>query len=208
MRVTGQNVRDRRVQRTQRQLQDALRTLLLQKPLDEIAVLDITEAANVNRATFYDHYADKFDLLNALIAADFTELLERRNVCFDGTCASGLAAIVLAVGDYLEQIHRDKPECERHAPSGPLIDQAITLAVHKVVLDGLETGALPVTVPPEVFASMLSNSIYGGVRQWLSLRDWRVEEEALLALVPVLQSILQNLRAPAAVQPGHPEPAA
>ena len=190
MRQPGQNGKDRRVQRTQQLLQGGLRTLLGQKPMEEIAVLDITEAANVNRATFYDHYADKLDLFNALIAAEFQELLERRNICFDGSCGSGLAAIVLAVGDYLEQIHGDKPACTRHAASGPLIDAAITLAIRRILLNGLENKAISIAVPREVFASMLSGTIYGAVKEWLSSRQWKMEEEALLLLVPLIQPLL------------------
>lgn len=186
----GQNLKDRRVQKTQRLLQVSLRALLRQKPIEEIAVLDITEAANVNRATFYDHYADKLDLFNALIAAEFQELLERRNICFDGSCGSGLAAIVLAVGDYLQQIHGGSPECTRHAASGPLIDAAITLAIRRIMLDGLENRAISIAVPREVFASMLSGTIYGAVKEWLSSRQWKMEEEALLLLVPLIQPLL------------------
>jgi len=39
------------------------------KSFDEIAVQDIAEAATVNRATFYDHYTDKYALLEAMVAA-------------------------------------------------------------------------------------------------------------------------------------------
>jgi AcrR family transcriptional regulator len=188
--VPEPNVRDRRVQRTQRLLQDSLRALLQQKPFDEIVVLDITEAANVNRATFYDHYADKLDLFNALIAADFRQLLELRNVCFDGTCASGLGAILLAVGDFLEQLHKDRRQCTRHSATGPLIDAAITLAIRKILLDGLTTSQQPEAPPQEIVASLLSGAIYGAVKQWMSSREWRVDEQGLLTLVPLIQPLL------------------
>lgn len=193
---------DRRTQRTQRLLQDALRTLLAQRPFDEIAVLDITEKADVNRATFYDHYTDKFDLFNAVIAADFRELLERRNVCFDETCSSGLAAIVLAVGDYLEQIHRDKPTCSQHPATASLIDAAITLAVRQVVVDGMQNKGIAAPVPPEVFASMLSGAIYGAVKQWLSARDWHMDEEGLRTLIPLMPVRLPEHLQPELNRPG------
>ena len=53
---------DPRVIRTRRYLQDALLTLLTDKPLQSITVKDITDEATLNRATFYLHYTDKFDL--------------------------------------------------------------------------------------------------------------------------------------------------
>ena len=54
---------DPRIRRTRQLLQDALRKLLDQKGFDDITVQDITEAATLNRATFYAHYPDKFALL-------------------------------------------------------------------------------------------------------------------------------------------------
>jgi len=54
---------DRRVQRTQQALYDALTTLILEKRYDKITVQDIIERANVGRSTFYAYFLDKEDLL-------------------------------------------------------------------------------------------------------------------------------------------------
>ena len=58
-----QQRQDRRSQRTQQALMEALIALLAVKNYDEISVNDIVERANVGRATFYAHYQDKDDLL-------------------------------------------------------------------------------------------------------------------------------------------------
>jgi AcrR family transcriptional regulator len=55
---------DRRVQRTRKLLQEALIELTIWKGFAAVTVRDITEYAEVNRATFYRHYQDKFDLLD------------------------------------------------------------------------------------------------------------------------------------------------
>ena len=49
---------DPRVQRTRKLLEDAFKSLLAERPSDEISVGDITRRAKVNRATFYAHYKD------------------------------------------------------------------------------------------------------------------------------------------------------
>lgn len=54
---------DRRVRRTQRQLRDALASLIREKPYDAIAVREILDRADVGRSTFYTHFADKDELL-------------------------------------------------------------------------------------------------------------------------------------------------
>lgn len=212
MPLPDHSVRDPRMKRTRQLLQDGLRKLLRQKPLDEIFVQDIAEAATVNRATFYDHYADKFELFNSLIAADFQKLLEQRNVFLDGSCVSGLGAVVLAVGDYLQQLHRDHAACTRPESSGPVIDAAITLAIRNIVLDGLEKQSPPLTLPRDVAASLVSGAIYGAVKQWLSKKNWRADEEDLLSVVPLVLPLLETRgaqdRAAAIkddVAPSHPD---
>lgn len=54
---------DRRVQRTRKLLQDALIALILEKGYDDVLIQDITDRANLSRATFYLHFQDKEDLL-------------------------------------------------------------------------------------------------------------------------------------------------
>ncbi|MFZ4452432.1 TetR/AcrR family transcriptional regulator [Salibacterium aidingense] len=58
---------DRRVKRTRRLLKNALLELIHKKGFNAITVRDLTEKADVNRATFYQHYHDKFDLLDQAI---------------------------------------------------------------------------------------------------------------------------------------------
>ena len=54
---------DRRVQRTRALLQDALIALMMEKGYEAATVQDIIDRANVGRATFYAHFADKETLL-------------------------------------------------------------------------------------------------------------------------------------------------
>ena len=86
--VSDCEVKDPRIRRTRQALQGALRGLMKSKGFDEVSVQDIADAAVVNRATFYDHYTDKFALLEAMVAGGFHQLLRERSVSYDGTCAS------------------------------------------------------------------------------------------------------------------------
>ena len=54
---------DRRVQRTRQIICEALLALMLEKSYDKITIQEIIDRANVGRATFYNHYQDKDDLL-------------------------------------------------------------------------------------------------------------------------------------------------
>src|SRR5712671_278675 len=122
---------DPRVRRTRQLLQQALRKILTEKEFQQISVQDITETATVNRATFYDHYTDRFALLECMVASDFHELLAEREVHFDGSCSSGLRSIVLAVCDYLARMQG--PDCQRQ--SQPHMEAAIVAVVRRILID-------------------------------------------------------------------------
>lgn len=49
--------------RTYSDLIDSLKELLAEKPFEKITTMDICKNANVPRATFYNHFNDKYDLL-------------------------------------------------------------------------------------------------------------------------------------------------
>lgn len=54
---------DRRIQRTQKGMQNALVALIAEKGYEKVTIQDIIDRANVGRSTFYAHYRDKEDLL-------------------------------------------------------------------------------------------------------------------------------------------------
>ena len=66
---------DRRKQRTRRMLRDALLALIVEKGYDDLSVQDITDKADLRRATFYLHYTDKDQLLTAVLKEIFDELV-------------------------------------------------------------------------------------------------------------------------------------
>ena len=107
------------------------------KSFDEISVQDITEAATVNRATFYDHYTDKFALLEALVAGGFHELLGARQVRYDAGCPAAVAAIIEAACDYLTQVDAGGA-CDRQSAFQPLMDAAIVAAIRRLLMEGMQ----------------------------------------------------------------------
>ncbi len=61
-----QNQGDRRSRRTLAALQSSLVELLLQKPLRDITITELTETADISRTTFYLHYTDINDLFHQM----------------------------------------------------------------------------------------------------------------------------------------------
>jgi AcrR family transcriptional regulator len=182
---------DPRIRRTRHLLQQALQKLLKEKEFEEISVQDITEAATVNRATFYDHYTDKFGLLECMVASDFHELLAEREVQFDGSCSSGLRSIVLAVCDYLARMQG--PDCQRQ--SQPHMEAAIVAVVRRILVDGLKLHAPKSAVSPEMIAAAASWAIYGAAKEWAQTPDRRSSEEIAGIVSTLVTPILQQPQA-------------
>lgn len=146
---------DPRIRRTRELLQRALCKLLEKNEFDKISVQDIANAATLNRATFYDHYADKFELLECMVGSRFHELLAEREVQFDGSCASALKAVVLAVCDYLTRMQGSdgKRQLEPH------MESAIIAVVRGILLEGLKRHPQERPITPEMIAASASWAI-------------------------------------------------
>jgi AcrR family transcriptional regulator len=184
---------DPRIRRTRLLLHQALDNLLKTKDFDKISVQDIAEAATLNRATFYDHYADKFALLECHIAMQFNDLLAQRGITFDGTCNSALRAIVLGVCDFLAATPR-LADCERQRQMEPHLESAVIAIVTKMILDGLKAGLKqhPTTslVSPEMAAATASWAIYGAAKEWLRTPDRGPAERTADLVLTLVDRIL------------------
>ncbi len=178
---------DPRVRRTRQLLQDALQKVLETKPFEELSVQDIAEAATVNRATFYDHYSDKFALLECMVGSHFHALLTKRGVSFNGTCTNALRAIALGVCDYLASM--PAMECERQRQLEPHLESAVIAIVRAMLLDGFKSHPSVHAVSPEMIATTASWAIYGGAKEWVKTPRRPSSEQAadmvMTLIVPI-----------------------
>ena len=68
-------VLDRRTRKTKKAINDAFWKLMNQKDFEDITIRDITDEADIHRATFYLHYADKYDWLKKTINEMFAGII-------------------------------------------------------------------------------------------------------------------------------------
>lgn len=88
---------------TKQSLINAFVTLVNEKDFEKITISDLTRGAKVNRATFYAHFNDKYELLDYMIDKSATTVIEERTsgvVRFD---EDSISQLVLAVCDYHQQ---------------------------------------------------------------------------------------------------------
>ena len=63
MKETASN---RKTKYTQMVLKDSLIDLMREKPIPQITIKELCEKADINRSTFYTHYADQYQLLKSI----------------------------------------------------------------------------------------------------------------------------------------------
>ena len=193
--ISDCEVRDPRIRRTRQLLQEALQTLLRSRKFEEISVQEIAEAATVNRATFYDHYTDKFALLDALAAGGFHKLLDERGVRYDDACPTAASAVIRATCDYLAQIHGARNACTERSATGLLVDAAIIAAIQRVL-----TANQPL---PELATSAASWAIYGAAKEWFFTPNHSPVEEIVPSILARVLPILQQSHPAEQEQPAH-----
>lgn len=66
---------DLRIRRTRKSLNQALITLMERKNFPAITIQELADEAMINRATFYLHYYDKYDLLDKCVKDQLDEIM-------------------------------------------------------------------------------------------------------------------------------------
>jgi AcrR family transcriptional regulator len=177
---------DRRIQRTRQSLRTALLELMKEKAYDDISLEEITERANVGRATFYLHYKDKEDLLleefsemadekvQALSEIPFSAWLESQEEIADARTKK-LAPPLLIVFEHIYQnseLYYILLKSEKSSRIVERIRKISTDAIVKFMETKAKTEPIPLhfNVPIEFFAAFFSGAL-------LSTVDWWLEEE-------------------------------
>jgi AcrR family transcriptional regulator len=182
---------DPRVRRTRQVLQQSLAHLLHTRDFDKLSVQEITDAAGVNRATFYAHYPDKFALLECMVAGRFHALLDERGVVFDGSCAGALLGIALGVCDFLAQTLSQNPTpCAAPNQLPPHMESAIIAVVRTMLLDGIRRHPPATGDTPELLAATVSWAIYGAAKEWVRTPNRAPSEEIAITIQRLVAPIL------------------
>ena len=80
---------------TRKAIADSLKSLLSQRPLSRITVMDIASHCGISRMTFYYHFRDIYDLVGWIISSDITAILSGRKT--HDTWQEGFLSVFQAV---------------------------------------------------------------------------------------------------------------
>jgi AcrR family transcriptional regulator len=176
---------DPRIRRTRQMLFHAFQDLLAEKTFDLISVQDITERSTLNRATFYDHFTDKFALLEAMIGERFSTLIDARMAGSKGTCEASLRQLILAACDFLAEVSSG---CQKHQRQfEPIVESRVKAILCEFLLEGLRSHQAK---NPELKATMVSWAIAGAALQW-SREKKTTADQLADAVLPTVHTALE-----------------
>ena len=88
---------DPRIKRTRGLILKSFEDLLAEKNFESVSVQDVTDKAQINRATFYAHFPDKYALLDYSIQKMFMAEIEKRTLNVCSYSPDNLRNLILAV---------------------------------------------------------------------------------------------------------------
>lgn len=177
---------DLRERKTKRAITDAFLQLRAKKPLERITVKELSELAEISKATFYLHYKDIYDLseqlqneviediMNAVVQdeaalLDMTQTARKLHAAF---CAHQHLIDILFSGNQAVAL-----------PSS--IEQGIKECIYR---------AKPEKKEDAVFHVLLSYQIQGGFYAYMENRR-RLGDESILTLLDEISGCLKDFRA-------------
>jgi AcrR family transcriptional regulator len=200
---------DRRIRRTRKLLQDALRTLILEKGYDKVTVQDILNRADVGRATFYAHFRDK----DSLMLSRFEETRASLREHLAGFHRAGAGHTIDVVKALFEHaaIHRPEYRTLVGSRSGTAILALMHRELTKLVRDHFAEivagHRLTPAVPVDIAANYVVSAFVALLTQWLdSPRAHTAEQMAQMLQRMILPTMAAALNMPAAAFAGHHEP--
>ncbi|MGB1252043.1 MAG: TetR/AcrR family transcriptional regulator [Candidatus Promineifilaceae bacterium] len=152
---------DPRIIRTRRDLAASMCTLMRKKTFNQITVQEIAEQAIINRATFYAHFEDKYDLLEYMVRGSFQTKLESKIKTCDGFTPEHLRLLMLATCEFLEEF--DDKYAPPHGGDYPPIGRQIQPFIYEVLL---RWARLSGVASAETTAIATSWAIFGTALQW------------------------------------------
>ncbi len=166
---------DRRVKYTKMVLRESLIMLLQKKPISRITVKELCELADINRATFYTHYTDQFDLLRKVsdeLIADITSYVD--SGLKEGE--TGLMPMLTMIFEYLD---KNSEFCRVLLGMNVDIDfqtYVMQIIKERIVLEWRKKKSVDQTTIDYVYA-YVANGCIGVIRKWLFDSDPRTPRE-------------------------------
>jgi len=180
---------DPRVKRTREALLQSFGDLLAGKNFESISVQDVTEQAQLNRATFYAHFQDKYDLLNFFIRESFMREVEKRALNACHYSPDNLRSLLLAVCEFLARAHSGC--AQPHQQFEALIEPAIKNQIFEILLHWLKQE--PTRPSADLSATAATWAMYGLAAHYSHMKKRPALEKFVDEALPLAAANLGQL---------------
>lgn len=173
------NSADLRVQKTRKALFDTLLSLLNRKRFDAITVNELCDQALVRRATFYQHFADKYDFFSAFVHHISESFYHQLPLDFTtDTPQKTYAQLFSQFLSFLEENEKLIYNC-MDSNAFPLLLDIIAEEINQRTLQIIRDSRsqTPATNPPaEILASFLTGGLVQIAKDWIHTPDWAKDD--------------------------------
>jgi len=158
---------DRRTQRTQHSLTDAMVDLVTEKRFDEITVQNLIDRADIGRSTFYTHFRDKEDLFQQNWERFLDFCVEQ--IVWDQV-GKGSFFPVLFLFDHLKEVQPFYRGLVRSRKSDSLFKTGTEYLAEKIG-EGLKAYLKsPLSIPIPILSNYLATELFALLKWWLDER--------------------------------------
>src|SRR5262245_15537403 len=163
--------KDRRIQKTETLLREALAALIREKPYDDIVVKEILDRANVGRSTFYTHFRDKDDLL----LSGIRDMLRSARPAAGGRAAAkpseGIVWFSLPILEHIEK-HRRTGGATMGRQGRMALHEHLEEAIAGLILDEVRSGlstsrSVAGQIPPELLVRWIASTFVLVLNWWV-----------------------------------------
>lgn len=157
---------DPRILRTRKLIMDAFIELSMKKEFKDITIKDITTAATVNRATFYSHFIDKYDLLEKVLSESVMREIIQEVSTHELISEESIKAIFLSIIQFQTSISN---QCRRsYEAFKPQIETIFKMELQDFFSEwGRKQWTNQNKNEIEAVAVMLSWALYGAAMHWM-----------------------------------------
>lgn len=169
-----------------------MKALIAKKNLDSITVQELSDAANVNKKTFYYHFQNMSDFLSWMYSAGFTSLMDAEGVTAENWPAhlKKVLAGIRRDHSYLTAIY-----ASRYAPEfRQAISRMFDRAVEKYVKSSMERWETergrPLSLSATGYSYLVnyhSMALFGMLEQWFQ-RGMQEPDETFVRLIQMISN--------------------
>lgn len=172
---------DLRTIKTKKNLSDALILLMKQTNFENIKVADICKYALVNRSTFYNHYQDKYELLDDILTDLKNKIFNLDNYQDIKNYYLSFFSILL---DYIDKHKKSFTDILINNKNGIMID----ILLNKLVKDILDNANIKLNIEKEIVVKFYLGGIVYLITEYLNSNKYTKKD-----MLDYLDKLIQDI---------------